>query len=409
MGSDGPFSGPDSGTPSHVLRVAMMLLPRRTAALNGRAGGAHSKRRRVLCVHGGSIAHHHQLLHTLVSAIDARPDWWRFPEESGVRGFLGDGEVFFVGDQPSTSAWPVADRGRRIFYDGLKAANLGNSHLTDLVKRRGKSSTLKSGLPVDFARHIAFFREELTLLQPRRVVALGRLCERLLREHVPEVVPRLTYVYHFAYAARAGVLRDYTERLDHAARAESPIRGAVRRTVSATPENFNTTDRLIEVVATHPQGVQLLRWTLRRDNRAHHHGVVTWKGGAVYLKLAWRPSKGMAAEPVGLYRLDLRTLLASAYVRYEPDGVVGNRVRVRVVMRADGTFALQVRASASSTRFLDTHAVGPWLAEMDSQLGMGGRPHRQKNNSQRRASGGSFGPCWWAGTPLMEARDRHQP
>lgn len=284
----------------------------------------------------------------LAAAIDRRADWWRFPEEPGVRGFLGDGPVFFVGDQPSTNAWPPTDRGRRVFYDGLKEAGLGDAHLTDLVKRRGQSSALENGLPDDFERHVAFFREELALLLPRRIVAVGRLCERLLREHVPEVRARLGYVHHFAYAARPHVSLDYPRLLAAAADGKPLETAGTERTRPKVSPKSRIVEGggMVTAVEALPRGIRPLRWTLRRDNHAHHHGVVTWTGGAVYLQLAWRPRKGAPATPVGTFRLDLAALLEAGCVRYEPDGVVGDRVRIRVVMHDDDSFAVQVRSGA---------------------------------------------------------------
>ena len=284
-------------------------------------------------------------LQRLARRIDATPAWWRFPSEEQVGGFLGAGEVFFVGDQPSTSPWPRHDRGRRLFYDGLVAAGLGDAHLTDLVKRRGRASALRDGLPDDFDLHLAFFREELALLQPRRVVAIGRLCEELLRAHVPEVRDRLAYVTHFAYAIRPPGVDDYPQRLAHAADTPTPPRRARRRTVDPrpTPSPPRTGGALVWAIRSVPPGARASSWTLRRDNRAHHHGVMTWHGGTAYLELAWRSTRGATARPVGMFALDLGGLLAGGFVRYEPAGTVGPRLRVRVVMRDDDSFALEVR------------------------------------------------------------------
>jgi hypothetical protein len=68
--------------------------------------------------------------------------WWQFPAEPKVEGFLGTGH-FVVGDQPSTSEWEDSHRNRRVFYDLLPLIGVGNAHLTDFYKRRGKSGTLR--------------------------------------------------------------------------------------------------------------------------------------------------------------------------------------------------------------------------------------------------------------------------
>ncbi|MGA3056820.1 MAG: hypothetical protein ABSE70_02105 [Candidatus Limnocylindrales bacterium] len=138
----------------------------------------------------------------LAAIIDGHPDWWRFPADGPVRGFLGTGPLFIVGDQPSTSPWESSHRHRREFYGLLTSLGVGNAHLTDLCKKRGSAGALRSGLPHDFAAHVAFFRQELAILRPTRVVALGDYADRLLRAHVPEIVPILTKMWHFGYAVR---------------------------------------------------------------------------------------------------------------------------------------------------------------------------------------------------------------
>src|SRR4051794_24258962 len=100
-----------------------------------------------------------QLL-TLAEIIDSHPDWWRFPTEDVVQGFLGTDPLFIVGDQPSTSQWDIFNLNRRAFYDLLPKIGAANAHLTDLYKRRGRSGALKDGLPGDFQQHLNFFRKE---------------------------------------------------------------------------------------------------------------------------------------------------------------------------------------------------------------------------------------------------------
>jgi hypothetical protein len=138
----------------------------------------------------------------LAAVIDAHPDWWRFPADGPVRGFLGTGPLFIVGDQPSTSPWESSHPHRREFYGLLTRVGAGNAHLTDLYKKRGPAGALRNSLPSDFAAHVAFLRQELALLRPTRVVALGDDACHLLRVHVPEIVLVLTKMWHFGYAVR---------------------------------------------------------------------------------------------------------------------------------------------------------------------------------------------------------------
>ena len=93
-----------------------------------------------------------------------------------------------------------------------------------------------------------------------------------------------------------------------------------------------------------PAGSRILRWTLRQDNNAHHHGVVDNRSAHVYLDLSWRPSSSGLVTHVGTFKLNLRELLKTNAIRTEPVGGTGDRVRVRVVMLSPKRFVLQVRS-----------------------------------------------------------------
>lgn len=150
-------------------------------------------------------------LEELAGVIDSHVDWWRFPEEGPIRGFLGTDPLFIVGDQPSTSPWDSSHPNRRAFYALLNRLAVPNAHVTDLYKRRGSSGALKKGLPDDFKAHVEFFREEVEILQPFRVVALGGHAHQLLAAHVPELVPILTEMWHFSYVVRYGRTFEWRE------------------------------------------------------------------------------------------------------------------------------------------------------------------------------------------------------
>src|SRR5271154_4690714 len=120
----------------------------------------------------------------LAHEIDANKNWWRFPEEAPIQGFLGVSSIVIVGDQPSTSLWPESHPNRRAFYDTLKNAEVSDAHLTDLYKKRGRSSALRIRLPNDFKEHLLFFRREIEILQPTRVVAVGKLAYDLMFLHL---------------------------------------------------------------------------------------------------------------------------------------------------------------------------------------------------------------------------------
>jgi hypothetical protein len=145
--------------------------------------------------------------------IDSHPNWWRFPTETVVEGFLGTDPIFIVGDQPSTSKWDVNNRNRRGFYDTLVKIGAANAHLTDLYKRRGSAGELRTKIPEDLQDHVKFFRKEVELLNPTRVLALGDLAYQFLALLTPELIPKLKRAWHFSYAVRYGKLSEYESQL----------------------------------------------------------------------------------------------------------------------------------------------------------------------------------------------------
>src|SRR5882672_9334278 len=112
-------------------------------------------------------------LREIAKEVDSQPNWWRFPTEAQIQGFLGTAPLFIVGDQPSTSDWAYSNPNRRALYDSLMGLGVPNAHITDLYKKRGKAGGLRQRLPEDFNEHIKIFRRELQILQPTRIVALG--------------------------------------------------------------------------------------------------------------------------------------------------------------------------------------------------------------------------------------------
>jgi hypothetical protein len=62
-----------------------------------------------------------------------------------------------------------------------------------------------------------------------------------------------------------------------------------------------------------PRGNSTRIWTLRRDNRAHCHGVVDLSESPLHLDLSWRPDSHSDAIHVGVFHLDLHGLLSGGY------------------------------------------------------------------------------------------------
>jgi hypothetical protein len=139
----------------------------------------------------------------LAEFIDSQEDWWRFPTDGSVLGFMGDDPRWFiVGDQPSTSPWGPSHPSRRAFYGGLAALGAGGAHLTDLYKRRGRSGELSGRIPADFQQHLDMFMREVALIRPEKLIAIGQLAHDLLSAHLPELRPKLHQMWHFSYARR---------------------------------------------------------------------------------------------------------------------------------------------------------------------------------------------------------------
>jgi hypothetical protein len=156
----------------------------------------------------------------LGKSISSQNDWWVFPSEGAVQGFMGTDPIFIVGDQPSTDEWPVEHPNRRAFYDTLFKVGLSNAHLTDLYKKRGLSNALENGLPNDFAEHLAVFRNEMKILQPKLIVALGQLAQRLLIQNLPEWGKPIPRIWHFSYVVRAGRESEYEANMRQIIRGE---------------------------------------------------------------------------------------------------------------------------------------------------------------------------------------------
>ena len=145
------------------------------------------------------------LLRKLGEEIKSHADWWLFPTQGPIQGFWGTGQIFIVGDQPSTDEWGPDNLSRIMFYEILQSVGLQNAHLTDLYKKRGFASALEQGLPADFRDHVNLFQREIQILKPTLIVGLGGLAQRLLIQNLHEWEPKIPRIWHFSYVVREGV------------------------------------------------------------------------------------------------------------------------------------------------------------------------------------------------------------
>jgi hypothetical protein len=211
--------------------------------------------------------------------------WWTFDPEGAVEGFKGAGPIVIVGDQPSTSDWPPNHPNRLLFYGTLASLNIGGAHLTDVIKRRGKASASAKRLPADFDNHLAILRREFRIVSPTRIIALGELAERWLRNYFPACTNRVCGIIHFA-AKPSNRTRDVAAEFKRQMRAaiESPeselryvrARPHVKYSLTGTPKTtmpnqmfaiyellrLNVTDQTTEL--SEPQVMKLVYTAARQ-------------------------------------------------------------------------------------------------------------------------------------------------
>lgn len=155
-----------------------------------------------------------QALLELKVKIENHKDWWIFPEEFPVRGFMGTGSILIAGDQPSQSPWHVGHPNRVAYYQTLKKVGIPNAHLTDIYKRRGKPSALKESIPSDFEEHVRILKQEIEIVKPTHIVALGMLAQELLIKKI--IGSRVSRMWHFHYVVLNGKLSEYEQNMREA-------------------------------------------------------------------------------------------------------------------------------------------------------------------------------------------------
>jgi uracil-DNA glycosylase len=136
---------------------------------------------------------------------------WFFEDLAGrVDGYWGTEPVMFVGERPSTGRGGLSRQVVGGFYDVLKEYGFARAHLTDLVKE-----AMKVGKPSreQVERNWSYFVEELQIIEPKVIVALGRWVFDTLAQEMNSLVP-LVYFTHYAYRFRSKSKRDEDLRAD---------------------------------------------------------------------------------------------------------------------------------------------------------------------------------------------------
>lgn len=98
------------------------------------------------------------------------------------------------------------------------------------------------------------------------------------------------------------------------------------------------------------------KWTLREDNNRHFHGVVDLTESPLNLVLSWRKTAADPVHLVGTFRLDLHELLQGGFIRHEPVGSAGPKVRLRIVREPAGQFVVCANDRGPRFRLTDPGA-----------------------------------------------------
>ncbi len=133
-------------------------------------------------------------------------DVWFFPERDGVKGWCGVAPIMFVGLNPSMGTFPSKADGF-LLYKSLSQNGLSDAHITDLLKIRlnGKSVQESFANPELVQLHKAWLMEEVGLLDPNPIVALGHMTFRYLKAWLPnEFHSRIKEIHHYSWAHRYG-------------------------------------------------------------------------------------------------------------------------------------------------------------------------------------------------------------
>jgi uracil-DNA glycosylase len=125
------------------------------------------------------------------------PTAWLYPKLGKVQGFSGAGPLMFVGERPSTGTFPSPSDRR--FYRILEELGVEDSHLTDIIKARGR---VNDPYPKDMSLHKRFFMRELRIVRPKKVIAFGQKVYDLLQFSLADDGIKVRRVWHYTYLRR---------------------------------------------------------------------------------------------------------------------------------------------------------------------------------------------------------------
>jgi uracil-DNA glycosylase len=153
--------------------------------------------------------------------------FWNFPSCKHVDGFFGNKEYVFVCSQPHEGKFdPYVNRFDRRFYDNLVKYGFRKAHLTDMVKCRGTKYKEITG---QIDNCVGWLREEIQIVQPKAIVAVGNKSFDALIENRFRPVLQITHYSQVVndedYEKEFRVLRDCLDsgRFRHGTRIKDLI------------------------------------------------------------------------------------------------------------------------------------------------------------------------------------------
>lgn len=86
-----------------------------------------------------------------------------------------------MGFRPSTDLWKEDAPSRRLLYGAINAHSLGDAYLTDCIKERSK--VIDDTKNYDLPWNLDVLSQELEIVRPEIIIALGTKAERFLYRH----------------------------------------------------------------------------------------------------------------------------------------------------------------------------------------------------------------------------------
>lgn|GEM_PF-1159560 len=151
---------------------------------------------------------------------------WFFPRNSTVKGWQGTAPIMFVGLNPSTGNFP--SKADRFFYQYLAKHKFNSAHLTDVYKIRALNDGVASMLQKRRLQLLnrEYLRQEIAIVRPRLIVAMGKTAHNLLSEWFPN--EQLDLIRHYSWAVRYNQKKTFAEDMRRVSKSYVKLRSRAR-------------------------------------------------------------------------------------------------------------------------------------------------------------------------------------